>query len=140
MTTRRTKPGEKLAKAKLWCEIHRDKLPAHTKFSLMYPETLYAYLESLHVRWSTVKKDWYLIGSGADPLRSRRNGATHTVDSSRAVSIRITADQRDIDAIVQEFCELALALDWETLVNERTYPNIDGITVRKYITVRRSRS
>lgn len=139
MTTRRTKPGEKLAKAKLWCDLHRNILPPHTKVSLMYPETLYAFLESMGVRWSVARKDWYLRGGSLDPVRSRRGTAQKTIDNRRPVSIRITADKRDIAGIVSEFCELALALDWETTVNDRLYENLDGETVRQYITVRKNR-
>jgi len=105
----------------------------------MHPETLYAFLETIGVRWSISRKDWYRRGGIADPVRSRRGTDQPNIDSRNAVSVRITADVDIIDKVVDEFFELADALDWEAKVGEKKYMNSDGRTCRRYITITKRR-
>lgn len=138
--SKRTLPGQKLQAAKFWCEHNRDLLPPHTKFTLMYPETLYAYLSSIGVAWSSKGKYWYKVGSPADPLKGRRGPWSAGVPFAKRVSVRITAVHDVMDEILAEFTELCEALDWHVKVSPKRYPNGSDGQERVYIEVDRTRS
>ena len=103
----------------------------------MYPETLYAFLEALNVRWSIARKDWYRRGGAIDPVRSRRNSSSAA--QTGRVSVRITAASEDMDQVLAEFTELCEALDWHVAVSPKKYPNGNSGYERVYIEVDRTR-
>lgn len=138
MTTR-TKPGEKYKAALLWCEMNRKKLPPNAKIHAMHKETLYGFLDSINVRWSSARKYWYTVAGKADPLKVRHNGFSVGVALSKRVSVRITASQDVMGAVLAEFTELCEALDWHVSVSPKRYPNGDDGYERVYVEVIRER-
>jgi len=137
---RQTMPFQKHDAALAWCASHPHELPANSKWRLMHKETLYALLESLHVKWSISRKVWYKSASAATPGRVNHNGFSAGVALTRHVSVRITAASTIMDEVLAEFTELCEALDWHVKVSPKKYPNGNDGYERVYIEVDRSRS
>jgi len=104
----------------------------------MYPETLYAYLTSIGVAWSTRGKYWYTVGGKSDPVKNRKGPWSAGVPFAKHVSVRITAKHEAMDSIIAEFTELCEALDWHVRVSPKRYPNGSDGLERVYIEVDRS--
>jgi len=103
----------------------------------MHKETLYAFLETLGVRWSIQKKFWYTVAGKSDPKPERVKHPLSSVYEGRIVSVRLSAHISEIDAVVAELKELAEALDWIVTDYPRNYENDAGQYVRRYLTIQR---
>lgn len=135
----RTLPNEKLVAAHAWCVANRSSLPKHCQWLSMKRETLYAFLESMNVRWSPARKQWRKTALMTfETPHIDKNFSAGVVLSTR-VSVRITAPSSSMDQVIAEFTELCEALDWHVRVSPKKYPNGNDGFERVYIEVDRTR-
>lgn len=107
---------------------HPDIVPPRSKWRLMAPESLYAFLGVRGIVYSDKERCWEkYLGDFAAPAIARKLQGT--------VAIRITADRDEMDSVLSEFTELCEAIDWRVQISPRRYDNIDGRTQRVYVEV-----
>jgi len=136
----RTQPFQKHSAALWWCVEHRRELPPKCKVRQMHSATLYAFLESMNVRWSVSRKEWRRTVPMAHESTVKDNGFSAGIALTKHVSVRITAASSIMDEVLAEFTELCEALNWHVRVSPKKYPNGNDGYERVYIEVDRTRS